>query len=98
MFFSSAWGQVRNNSNAVLRPSPLNPDEMDWSPLFPGFTAEGKPAEMEEEASGLGEMRIDEGPKKLIKDVEVADIGCGFGGLLVALAPLMPETLLLGKE
>ena len=32
------------------------------------------------------------------KKVEVLDVGCGFGGLLVALAPLMPDTLLLGKK
>jgi len=30
------------------------------------------------------------------KRVEVADVGCGFGGLLFALAPLMPDTLVLG--
>jgi hypothetical protein len=30
--------------------------------------------------------------------VEVADIGCGFGGLLVALAPKLPNTLMLGLE
>lgn len=35
---------------------------------------------------------------RLRKGVEVVDIGCGFGGLLVALAPLMPETLMLGLE
>jgi tRNA (guanine-N7-)-methyltransferase len=28
---------------------------------------------------------------------EFADIGCGFGGLLVALAPMFPESLMLGK-
>ena len=33
-----------------------------------------------------------------MKNVEVADIGCGFGGLLFALAPRMPETLILGME
>jgi tRNA (guanine-N7-)-methyltransferase len=36
------------------------------------------------------------GARRLVKDVEVADIGCGFGGLLVGLAPLMPETLMIG--
>ncbi|PVU93996.1 hypothetical protein BB559_003110 [Furculomyces boomerangus] len=30
--------------------------------------------------------------------VEFADIGCGYGGLLVALAPLFPNTLMLGME
>ncbi len=33
------------------------------------------------------------------KDVEIADIGCGFGGgLLFALAPKLPSTLILGME
>ena len=36
-------------------------------------------------------------PKRLTKDVEVVDIGCGFGGLLVALAPVMPDKLMLGE-
>lgn len=31
------------------------------------------------------------------KKVEFADIGCGFGGLLIALAPVFPDTLILGK-
>lgn len=30
------------------------------------------------------------------KAPEFADVGCGFGGLLIALAPLFPETLMLG--
>lgn len=36
-------------------------------------------------------------PRRLRKDVEIVDIGCGFGGLLVALAPKMPDTLVLGE-
>jgi tRNA (guanine-N7-)-methyltransferase len=31
------------------------------------------------------------------KRPEFADIGCGFGGLLIALAPLYPDTLMLGE-
>lgn len=31
------------------------------------------------------------------KQVEWADVGCGFGGLLMALAPQFPETLMLGE-
>lgn len=30
--------------------------------------------------------------------VEFADIGCGYGGLLVELSPLFPEVLMLGME
>ena len=30
--------------------------------------------------------------------VRFADVGCGFGGLLVQLSPYYPETLMLGME
>jgi tRNA (guanine-N7-)-methyltransferase len=32
------------------------------------------------------------------KQVEWADVGCGFGGLLMALAPQFPDTLMLGES
>ncbi|GJR77095.1 integrase, catalytic region, zinc finger, CCHC-type containing protein [Tanacetum coccineum] len=32
------------------------------------------------------------------KKIEFADIGCGFGGLLISLATLFPETLMVGME
>ncbi|KAJ2324086.1 tRNA (guanine-N(7)-)-methyltransferase (tRNA(m7G46)-methyltransferase), partial [Coemansia sp. RSA 2673] len=35
---------------------------------------------------------------KVPAQVEFADIGCGYGGLLVALAPLYPNTLMVGME
>lgn len=74
---------------------------MDWSPYFPGFVAEDQPsreaaASAQEGAHSAGEEP--ERPKRLSKDVEVADIGCGFGGLLVALAPVFPDTLMLGMR
>jgi len=61
---------------------------MDWTTYYPAFRS--SPAE-----SNIGEQPIL--PPKISKDVEVADIGCGFGGLLVALAPKLPDTLMLGK-
>lgn len=32
------------------------------------------------------------------KKVQFADIGCGFGGLLISLSTLFPETLMIGME
>ncbi|KJH45825.1 putative methyltransferase [Dictyocaulus viviparus] len=32
------------------------------------------------------------------RQVEFADIGCGYGGLLVKLSPLFPDTLMIGLE
>ncbi|KAG0649566.1 RNA methyltransferase [Hyphodiscus hymeniophilus] len=62
---------------------PISPAHMDWSLLYPAFV---------EPAAEPGST------SKLTQDVEVADIGCGFGGLLIALAPKLPKTLLLGME
>ncbi|KAI5310779.1 tRNA (guanine-N(7)-)-methyltransferase (tRNA(m7G46)-methyltransferase) [Ascosphaera atra] len=59
---------------------------MDWSSHYPAFV---DPDPSNTNATGR---------PRLTKNVEVADIGCGFGGLLVALAPLMPETLMVGME
>lgn len=56
---------------------------MDWAEHFPAFVDESAP----EDPSG---------PRRLKQDVEIVDIGCGFGGLLMALAPLLPDRLMLG--
>lgn len=68
-----------------LNCSPVSPAHMDWSSHYPAFV-DADPAK-----TNLNDSR------KLTKDVEVVDIGCGFGGLLVGLAPLLPETLMVGE-
>ncbi|KAJ5217345.1 tRNA (guanine-N(7)-)-methyltransferase [Penicillium chermesinum] len=65
---------------------PLTPAHMDWSSHYPAFV---DPDTSKTTLSG---------GRKLVKDVEVVDIGCGFGGLLVGLAPLLPDTLMVGME
>lgn len=57
---------------------PRNPDQMDWSKLYPKY--------------------YDENNNEMTKNVEIADIGCGYGGLLINLAGEFPETLCLGME
>ncbi|KAL4896691.1 hypothetical protein BDV59DRAFT_199047 [Aspergillus ambiguus] len=65
---------------------PLSPAHMDWASYYPAF-----------ENPDSAQINLG-GFRKLLKDVEVVDIGCGFGGLLVGLAPLLPETLMVGME
>jgi tRNA (guanine-N7-)-methyltransferase len=60
---------------------------MDWSKHFPDFIDTQKQASASPTPTS---------PPVLTKQVEIADIGCGFGGLLVALSPLFPNTLMLG--
>ncbi|GAA6008416.1 hypothetical protein JCM11491_004467 [Sporobolomyces phaffii] len=64
---------------------PSSPSTMDWSTHFPTFFS--PPA-----APGQGSINLKH------KKVEFADVGCGFGGLSISLAPLFPETLMLGLE
>ncbi|KAI6088649.1 putative methyltransferase [Hypoxylon rubiginosum] len=76
---------------------PTRPEDMDWSTFFPAFVADAQLDQRPDTAEGT-ESPAKLPPKKLTKEVEVVDIGCGFGGLLVALSPVMPDTLLLGME
>lgn len=69
--------------------------------MYPAFVAEGQEDAVEKEAITEQDGQVVKAlttSKKLTKDVEVADIGCGFGGLLMALAPTMPDTLCLGQS
>nr|CAD7401422.1 unnamed protein product [Timema cristinae] len=61
---------------------PRTPDEMDWSILYPKYFP----------------GTSSKGPSLTDKHVEFADVGCGYGGLLVTLCPMFPETLILGME
>ncbi|KAI2628803.1 putative methyltransferase [Hypoxylon sp. NC1633] len=76
---------------------PVKPEDMDWSTFFPAFVADVQP-DSATQTTGSTNAIAKPPSKKLIKDVEVLDIGCGFGGLLVALSHVVPDTLLLGME
>ncbi|KAK8216187.1 putative methyltransferase-domain-containing protein [Phyllosticta capitalensis] len=78
---------------------PVAPEHMDWASLYPAYAVEKQPQvqPQQPESEEAGE-EARAGDKRISKDVEIADIGCGFGGLLFALAPKLPETLLLGLE
>lgn len=58
---------------------------MDWSPFYPQVFDTSK-----EEMPSCNDRH----PSR----VEFADIGCGYGGLLVELSPMFPDTLMLGME
>eukprot|EP00729_Bicosta_minor_P004519 gene4519-5830_t len=65
---------------------PLNPDVMDWSAQYPKFF------------SAPGSAEASQQPVDEPSQVDFLDIGCGYGGMLVALAPMFPDKLMLGLE
>lgn len=76
---------------------------MDWSQHYPAYVAtpseQTNPgAAQDQEHSSTSNQLVTNQLPKMQKLPEVADIGCGFGGLLFALAPKLPDTLLLGLE
>jgi tRNA (guanine-N7-)-methyltransferase len=68
---------------------------MDWSTHYPAYMATHDDATTDMTHNTSDPTAY---PTKLVKQVEVADIGCGFGGLLVALGPRFPDTLFLGMR
>ncbi|KAF2722688.1 m7G tRNA methyltransferase [Polychaeton citri CBS 116435] len=79
---------------------PSHPAAMDWSVHYPHYVLDKDAQATPEPGPQIPGAAATEPtpPPAMAKQVEVADIGCGFGGLLFALAPRMPETLLLGLE
>ncbi|XP_058028836.1 tRNA (guanine-N(7)-)-methyltransferase isoform X2 [Ahaetulla prasina] len=71
---------------------PARPEEMDWSALYPEFFPPLTNDKWHDDPKDMEERT------KPRYQVEFADIGCGYGGLLVALSPLFPNTLMLGLE
>ena len=71
---------------------------MDWASLYPAYARHQKQetGEAQDDANSNSEEGQGE-VKAITKNVEIADIGCGFGGLLFALAPKFPDTLILGE-
>lgn len=62
---------------------PRKPELMDWSSLYPHYFSTNADENRENNSK---------------KCVEFADIGCGYGGLLVTLSPMFPDNLIIGME
>lgn len=78
---------------------------MDWGEYFPAYVVPTSQAadaqqqqEQEQEEEGEGKGKAGAKKKTLSKRVTVADVGCGFGGLLVALSTILPDELILGAR
>lgn len=71
---------------------------MDWSPYYPHFIVSDETSDSLKNGDEGSEAAVAAAPRKLTSKVEILDIGCGFGGLLMALSPLHPKTLMLGES
>jgi tRNA (guanine-N7-)-methyltransferase len=71
---------------------------MDWASLYPAYAAVPQEKKNISEVSQTPPINEEEqrALKAVTQNVEIADIGCGFGGLLFALAPKFPDRLILG--
>ncbi|XP_043703306.1 tRNA (guanine-N(7)-)-methyltransferase [Telopea speciosissima] len=76
-------------------PVPITPLNVDYSLHYPHFFPSYKINNDNDDVTST-----DQAPSLGVcsKKIQFADIGCGFGGLLVNLATLFPETLMIGME
>lgn len=72
---------------------------MNWATYYPAYAVKGQAQQTSEalDESSLADEEEQRKAKAISKHVEIADIGCGFGGLLFALAPKFPDALILGE-
>ncbi|KAG2490234.1 hypothetical protein HYH03_011358 [Edaphochlamys debaryana] len=100
--------RARAHSNPLNDASfdvPTRPEDFDWGDHFPELhqewterraaaaTAAAAGEQEQAAAAGAGPSSEEEPPL-----VRFVDIGCGFGGLLVKLATIYPDTLMMGME
>ena len=71
---------------------------MDWASLYPAYAKRQKQEMGEAQDDAKERVEEEREAKAVTRNVEIADIGCGFGGLLFALAPMFPDTLMLGMS
>jgi tRNA (guanine-N7-)-methyltransferase len=71
---------------------------MDWATLYPAYALKIQEQDTDEthDSSNWSKEERKHKSKATTKNVEIADIGCGFGGLLFALAPELPDAMILG--
>ncbi|KAG9305960.1 hypothetical protein G9A89_016613 [Geosiphon pyriformis] len=86
---------------------PKSPAHMDWTTFYPKYfnltalansssaSNTNRLPNFADEAKLLESRSFHE---RIQPKVEFADLGCGYGGLLVALSTLYPDTLMLGME
>ncbi|KAK9843552.1 hypothetical protein WJX81_008511 [Elliptochloris bilobata] len=81
--------RAHSNPLSDMRASdaPTTPADVDWAALYPAYFSSDEAAQGSSRARQPGEPTV-----------RFVDVGCGFGGLLVRLSPLFPDTLILGME
>ncbi|KAG9448689.1 hypothetical protein H6P81_008654 [Aristolochia fimbriata] len=70
-------------------PVPVSPSQFEYSLHYPHFYPSEETNETDVGISSAAKTQ----PK-----IQFADVGCGFGGLLVSLSTLFPDTLMIGME
>jgi tRNA (guanine-N7-)-methyltransferase len=75
---------------------PLTPDHVPWNEHYPAYLGPSNvPLAL---AGGSSSSSSSSGGRGPLGEVRVADVGCGFGGMTVALGEIFPDKLVLGLE
>ncbi|KAF9613320.1 hypothetical protein IFM89_006830 [Coptis chinensis] len=76
-------------------PVPLTPSHVDYALHYPQYFQTDHTIADNGDVNNNSTASLH---KTQSKKIQFADIGCGFGGLIVSLSTLFPETLMIGME
>jgi tRNA (guanine-N7-)-methyltransferase len=82
-----------NTDIALEASAPRNPADMRWDEHFPSFFPAAQRGNGNDDDDAADASTTTAPP-----EVTIADIGCGFGGLLDVLSPHFPDKLIIGME
>ena len=100
----AAWPSAESAAPAILDPAPPQPSATspaDPTPLPQDSvpqTTSASSADHDPQTCRQQQHEQAEAGRQADLQVRFADVGCGFGGLLVRLSPLYPHQLMVGME
>ena len=77
---------------------PLTPDAVPWNQHYPAYLGPGNVPTALATAPSASSSSSTPDQRAPLAEVRIADIGCGFGGMSVALSEIFPDKLVLGLE
>eukprot|EP00850_Spirogloea_muscicola_P002792 SM000011S18970 [mRNA] locus=s11:128016:130334:+ [translate_table: standard] len=97
---SAAAAEAKRPDHEQEGPSAAAAQNGSWGggDTLPDKSAEVALPRQDEEAATEASCSGSAAANGEVPRVQFADVGCGFGGLLVTLAPLYPDTLMVGLE
>lgn len=76
----------------------MTPDHVNWAEHYPAYFNVTQQTDDASSSPAAAATTVTATPVTAAAQVRIADVGCGFGGMTVALGEIFPDKLVLGLE